>query len=71
MRTLVLLLLAAFLAALAVSTARPAADATRGRIVFTSDRAGNFDIYVMNPDGSGQSPITTDGADDRAPSWGK
>ena len=70
MRTLVLLLLAAFLAALAVSTARPAADATRGRIVFTSDRAGNFDIWSMRADGSRQRRLTkTPRLEEHCPAW--
>ena len=27
-------------------------------ILFTSDRDGDFDIYLMNPDGSGQRLLT-------------
>ena len=39
-------------------------------IAFTSDREnGNFDIYVMNADGSGQTRLTDDPADDFNPSW--
>ncbi len=31
------------------------AEATRnGRIVFVSDRSGDFEIYTMNPDGPGR-----------------
>jgi Tol biopolymer transport system component len=39
------------------------------KIAFTSDRDDNREIYVMNPDGSGQTNVTNDPADDFAPSW--
>lgn len=39
------------------------------RISFTSDRDGNREIYVMNSDGSGQTNLTKDPADDRNPAW--
>lgn len=35
-----------------------------GRIVFTSDRTGNNDIYVMDPDGTGQTNLSNHPADD-------
>ncbi len=41
--------------------------------MFQSDRdqpfSGAADIYVMNADGSGQMRLTSDAADDSAPSW--
>ncbi len=40
-----------------------------GKIAFASDRAGNFDIYVMNPDGGGLVRLTNDPAEDLQPSW--
>jgi len=40
-----------------------------GLIAFTSDRSGNHDIGVMNPDGSNQRQLTTDPDDDNHPSW--
>jgi Tol biopolymer transport system component len=40
-----------------------------GKIAFASDRAGNFDIYVMNPDGSGLVRLTNDPAEDTHPTW--
>src|SRR5688572_29623487 len=43
--------------------------AFNGKIAFTSDRAGNHEIYVMNVDGTAQTNITTDAADDHFPSW--
>ena len=39
------------------------------RIAFTSNRDGNFEIYVMNADGSGQTRLTDNPAVDRYPSW--
>ncbi len=38
-------------------------------VVFESDRDGDFDIYAMNPDGSGVVALTTNGAMDIDPSW--
>ena len=40
------------------------------RIAFQSDRNGaQFDIYVMNADGSNESALTTNLNDDRNPAW--
>ncbi len=50
-------------------TPTPAAIEAAGRIAFTSNRAGNQDIYVMNADGSGATPLTGDPADDWYPRW--
>ncbi len=40
-----------------------------GKIAFASDRDGNFEIYVMNPDGSGLFRVTDNPAEDTQPSW--
>lgn len=40
---------------------------TTGQIAFTSDRAGNYEIYVMNEDGSEQTRLTDNPANDRCP----
>ena len=40
-----------------------------GRIAFVSERDGNSEIYVMNPDGSDQTNITHDSAYDGDPAW--
>lgn len=50
----------------AVSQAAPAAA---GRIAFASNRDGDFDIYVMNADGSGQRALTRNSDEDREPVW--
>ena len=39
------------------------------RIAFASDRDGNFDIWVMNADGSNQINLTHSLAEDRFPQW--
>ncbi|WP_225990646.1 TolB family protein [Bacillus luti] len=39
------------------------------KIAFSSNRDGNFEIYVMNPDGSNQTNITNNPADDSEPAW--
>jgi Tol biopolymer transport system component len=39
------------------------------KIAFVSYRDGNGEIYVMNPDGSGQENLTNNPADDTDPSW--
>ena len=40
-----------------------------GKIAFVSRRDGNDEIYVMNPDGSNQTNLTNNSADDYAPAW--
>ncbi|GIT17972.1 MAG: hypothetical protein CM1200mP39_07780 [Dehalococcoidia bacterium] len=42
---------------------------TNGKIVFTSSRDGNKEIYVMDADGSNQTRLTNDSAVDENPSW--
>lgn len=39
------------------------------QIVFASNRDGNWEIYVMNVDGSGLKNLTNNGADDREPAF--
>jgi Tol biopolymer transport system component len=40
-----------------------------GKIAFASDRDGNFEIYVMNPDGGGLVRVTNNPAEDTHPTW--
>ena len=42
---------------------------TSGKIVFTSTRDGNSEIYIMNPDGSDQVNLSRDNAEDSEPVW--
>jgi len=48
------------------SSAFPGAN---GKIAFESDRDHNYEIYVMNPDGSGLTNVTNNPLNDRDPSW--
>ena len=41
----------------------------QARITFTSDRDGNWEIYVMDTDGGNPQNLTNDPSDDRDPSW--
>lgn len=41
----------------------------RGKIAFASDRDGNFQIYVMAPDGGEQTRLTNSTSDDLEPAW--
>ena len=38
-------------------------------IAFSANPKGNFDIYIMNADGSGLSPITSSSNDEVEPAW--
>ena len=40
-----------------------------GRIAFVSPRDGNGEIYVMNADGSSQTRLTNNPAEDQGPAW--
>jgi Tol biopolymer transport system component len=40
-----------------------------GKIAFASDRDGNYEIYFMNADGTGQTRLTRNSADDYDPVW--
>ncbi len=40
-----------------------------GKIAFSSNRDGNYEIYVMNADGSGQTNLTNNSAYDNRPAW--
>ena len=42
---------------------------TNGKIVFSSNREGNYEIYVMDADGSNQTNLTNHGNVDDHPSW--
>src|SRR5262249_4417131 len=39
------------------------------RIAFTSNRDGNYEIYVMSADGTGQTRFTASAAADTTPDW--
>ncbi len=50
-------------------TLAPLSGVGGGRIVFASKRDENYDIYVMNADGSDQRRLTYHPAEDTDPSW--
>jgi Tol biopolymer transport system component len=60
----------AVIALLVGSTPAPAAfPGANGKIAFVSDRDGNWEIYVMDADGTNQTRLTTNAAIDSNPSW--
>ncbi|MCH7984312.1 MAG: PD40 domain-containing protein, partial [Chloroflexi bacterium] len=54
-----------------VSTTAPKATAEPdgSKIIFSSNRDGNFEIYEMYGDGSNQKRLTRNSTDDRHPAW--
>ena len=40
-----------------------------GTISFTSDRAGNLDIYIIDTNGENLANLTNHAADDYSPTW--
>lgn len=48
---------------------KPADIDTKDWILFVSDRAGNPDLWVIRPDGSGLRQITTDPSAETDPAW--
>ena len=63
-------LLACLLTLLAASQEAGAAfPGQNGRIVFSSDRDGDFDIYTVRPDGSGLRQLTDAPGSDSNPEW--
>lgn len=63
------LLAGVLLVVLAPPRAGAAFPGTNGRIIFTSDRDGDSEIYAMFPDGSGQTNVTNHAGDDGYPAW--
>jgi TolB protein len=59
-----------FATACAASPADAALPGQNGQIAFSSDRDGNREIYVINPDGSGLANVTNDAATDDWPTVG-
>lgn len=61
--------LAALLLLVAAGSAHAAFPGKNGKIVFRSNRAGNADVYTMDPDGSNRARLTRDPAEDVDPRW--
>jgi uncharacterized repeat protein (TIGR01451 family) len=53
----------------AADRAAAAFPGDNGKIAFASNRDGNWEIYVMDPDGSAQTDLTSNPADDSQPAW--
>ena len=53
----------------ATFAAEASALRSNGKIAFTSDRDGNREIYVMNPDGTGQVRLTNNNIIDDHATW--
>src|SRR5215203_453809 len=70
-RMLAVLTAALFVALLAVvmKSAEAAFPGKNGKIAFMSDRDGNEEVYVMNPDGSGPANLTKNPAIDLQPAF--
>jgi hypothetical protein len=49
--------------------ARAAFPGANGKIAFSFNAGGNFEIYSMNPDGTGQTNLTNNAAGDTRPAW--
>ena len=64
-------LLAAWVLALAVKVepSQAAFPGHNGKIAFQTHRDGNYEIYTMNPDGTNQTSISNNSADDELPAW--
>jgi len=62
-----LAILALILFGATTATAQPLR--ANGKIAFTSDRDGNREIYVMNPDGTKQTRLTNNNIIDDHPKW--
>src|SRR5262245_39611263 len=45
------------------------APAKEAHITFYTGRDGNYEIYVMNTDGTGQTNLTNNAASDQLPAW--
>jgi Tol biopolymer transport system component len=67
--TLAIAMLAALLATTAPPSARAAFNGNNARIAFVTSRDGNYEIYSMNADGTGQTNLTNNAAGDLAPAW--
>ena len=58
-----------WLGLLALTLAPSACAPKPGKITFESYRDGNYEVYVMNADGTGQMNLTNNPAGDWFPAW--
>ena len=64
-----LLIVLASVVVLAVGCSSVDGSQKNDKIAFVSDRDGNCEFYVMVADGSGQTRLTSNSAEDRYPDW--
>ena len=67
--TLVLVFIALILFGAASTLAQTPMLPANGKIAFASNRDGNFEIYVMNPNGANQVRLTNNPGLDNFPTW--
>ncbi len=60
---------ALFLAAAILPATWAAFPGSNGKIAFASNPGGNFDVFVVNPDGTGAVNLTSHPAEDLDPAW--
>ncbi len=65
----VMLIVAALIGTATASPAHAAFPGANGKIVFSSNRDGNDEIYVMNADGSARIDLSRNPASDTQPEW--
>jgi TolB protein len=53
----------------AAAPASAVAPGDNGKLLYTLQSGGNFDIWTVNADGSGNTPIITDALNDQGGSW--
>ena len=54
---------------LAAAPASGVAPGANGRLLYTLQTTGNYDIWTIEADGSGNTPLITDAANDQGGSW--
>jgi Tol biopolymer transport system component len=64
-----LIILMVILLTLVISPSYGQTSVTNGRIAFSSDMDGDFEIYTINPDGTDLQQLTFNELDDGAPEW--
>ncbi len=62
-------LIAVAVALVAASPAPAVVSGANGKIIYTLQTPGNFDIWTINPDGSGNAPLITGAGGDQGGSW--
>lgn len=66
-KTLLWVLVSIIIVSMVVIFSLSGCNNIKGKISFTSERDGNFEVYIMNEDGSGQTNLTNNPADDGEP----